>query len=126
MVRMHSSLPGGGCGRPSPGGGRLPLAEHGVVEQVGRPVHAAEGVVDRLVSHRQRRVVGHDGVGEDVLGVFAGHVLSEGNKKLNRTFARCSRLVDRNYTAVVLVCLTSDRVPQYEWFLGVRSGMLKR
>lgn len=31
-------------------GRRLPLAENGVVHQVGRSVHAAEGVVDRLVS----------------------------------------------------------------------------
>jgi len=60
-------------------GRRSPLAEHGVVQQVGGSVHAAEGVVDRLVSDRERRVVGHDGVGEDVLGVFAGHVLSREN-----------------------------------------------
>lgn len=53
----------------------LPLAENGVVHQVGRSVHAAEGVVDRLVSDRQQSVVGHDGVKEDVFGVFAGHVL---------------------------------------------------
>lgn len=30
----------------------LPLAENGMVDQVGRSVHAAEGVVDRLVSDR--------------------------------------------------------------------------
>lgn len=56
-------------------GGCLPLAEDGVVHQVSCSVHAAEGVVDRLVSDRQRGVVGHDGVGEHVLGVFAWHVL---------------------------------------------------
>lgn len=55
--------------------GCLPLAEDGVVHQVGCSVHAAEGVVDRLVSDCQRRVVGHNGVREEVLGVFAGHVL---------------------------------------------------
>lgn len=55
--------------------GRLPLAEHCVVDQVGCSVHAAEGVVDRLVSDCERSIVGHDGVIEDVLGVFAGHVL---------------------------------------------------
>lgn len=46
-----------------------------MVDQVGRSVHAAEGVVDRLVSDRQQRVIGHNGVKEDVFGVFAGHVL---------------------------------------------------
>ena len=56
----------------------LPLAEHGVVDQVGGPVGAAEGVVHRLVPHRQRGVVGHDGVVEGVLGVFPGHVLQGG------------------------------------------------
>lgn len=55
--------------------GCLPLAEDGVVDQVGRSVQAAEGVVNRLVSDRQRRVVGHDGVIEEILGVFARHVL---------------------------------------------------
>lgn len=55
--------------------GCLPLAEDGVVDQVGRSVQAAEGVVNRLVSDRQRRVVGHNGVIEEVLGVFARHVL---------------------------------------------------
>lgn len=51
------------------------MAEDGVVYQVGRSVQAAEGVVDRLVPDCQRSVVGHNGVIEDVLGVFAGHVL---------------------------------------------------
>lgn len=55
--------------------GCLPLAEDCVVHQVGCSVHAAEGVVDRLVSDCERSIVGHNGVIEDVLGVFAGHVL---------------------------------------------------
>lgn len=51
------------------------MAEDRVVDQVGCSVHAAEGVVDRLVSDCERGIVGHDGVIEDVLWVFAGHVL---------------------------------------------------
>lgn len=45
VVRSH-------CGQLVPWADSLPLAENGMVDQVGRSVHAAEGVVDRLVSHR--------------------------------------------------------------------------
>lgn len=54
-----------------------PLAEDGVVKQVGSSVEAAEGEVDRLVSESQRGVVGDDGVGEDVFGVFTRQELLE-------------------------------------------------
>lgn len=57
------------------------MAEDGVIYQVGGSVHAAEGVVDRLVPDGQRRIVGHNGVVEDVLGVFAWHVLQKQTKK---------------------------------------------
>lgn len=100
---------------------RLPLAEDGVVHQVGRPVHAAEGVVDRLVSHRQQSVVGHNGVKEDVLGVFAGHELRSIPK--GRIFEIV--MMNQNLKSSPQI-LTSDSVPQYEWFLGVRSEMMKR
>lgn len=53
----------------------LPLTKDCIIDQVGCSVHAAEGVVDWLVSDSERSVVGHYGVVEHILGVFAGHVL---------------------------------------------------
>lgn len=60
-----------GAGRSSP------LAEHSVIHQVGSPVGAAEGVVDRLVPHRERGVVGDDIVVKHVFGILTIHVLKE-------------------------------------------------
>lgn len=57
-----------------------PLAEDGVVEQVGGTVEAAEGEVDWLVPESQRGVIGDDGVGEDVFGVFTRQELLENNQ----------------------------------------------
>lgn len=106
---------------------RLPLAEDGVVHQVGRSVHAAEGVVDRLVSHRYQSVVGHNGVKEDVLGVFAGHELRRiPERRIFKMDVVNQNLKSSPSTSTEPERLTSDSVPQYEWFLGVRSEMMKR
>ena len=77
LVRMQTcqrASPAPHTRRPPPG---LPLAEDGVVHQVGGAVGAAERVVHRLVTHGEGRVVRHDGVVEDVLWVFASDVLGE-------------------------------------------------
>ena len=57
----------------------LPLTEDCVIYQVCCAVHAAKGVVNRLVPHCQSRIIGHNGVVKDVLGVFAWNVLLKKN-----------------------------------------------
>lgn len=64
-----------------------PLTEDSVVEQVGSSVEAAESEVDWLVPKSQRGVVGDNGVGEDVFGVFTRQeLLGEKQPKVLHTF----------------------------------------